>query len=161
SLVVVGEPGAGKSAELLGLYHALVAAGRDVLLVRSNDLAGFGAGVSRSLPVETGELPEILANWPGTEPGYLLVDALDAVRGGSSPGGLRELLELVSLSAPRWHVIVSIRRYDLRYGSGWQALFRGRPVVDAGGFRDSLFPGVRHINVPLLDDDELGSAALQ
>jgi hypothetical protein len=161
SLVVVGDPGAGKSAELEGLYRALKAVGRDVLLVRSNDLAGTGAGMSRSLPVAPGVLPEILANWPGTEPGYLLIDALDAVRGSTSPGGLRELLDIIFLKARRWHVIVTIRRYDLRYGSGWKSLFRGHPVGDDPEFRDPQFSAVRHINVPRFNDEELESACAQ
>src|SRR5260221_4472127 len=56
-------------------------------------------------------------------------------------------------------MVVSIRKYDLRYSQELQHQFIGSPASD--GFSDQEFAAVRHINIPALSEDELRQIALQ
>jgi len=152
-LVIAGEPGAGKTVEMLGLYQTLREQGRDVLLLQSQDLAADNLGALRLALGLSHDLSAVLRTWPGLEAGFLLVDALDAARADPSGRILRDLARLVIDLAPRWHLVVSIRKYDLWYGQDWQKLFRGQPVAEH--LRDPFCPRVRHLRIPLFDDEEL------
>ena len=55
--------------------------------------------------------------------------------------------------APNWHVVASIRVFDLKFGIIYRDLFKG-PAVD-DGYQNSEFVQVRHLSVPKLTDDEL------
>ena len=77
SLVVVGDPGAGKSAVVNDTARRLGAEGercgasrRGQLLVES--VEGLSAALGISHP-----LANVLANWPGSGPAYLILDSLD------------------------------------------------------------------------------------
>jgi hypothetical protein len=154
-LLLVGDPGAGKSAVMSTAAAHLKKSGRAVI-----ELA-----VDR-LPIETIEglnhqlglskrIVDVLANWPGNEPAFLFIDALDATRGGKSEAIIRWLIsEVIKMPGERWRVIASIRTFDLRMGKQFAALFSGRPP-DAH-FVDRAFQNVRHVHIPLWDDAELG-----
>jgi hypothetical protein len=154
SLVLVGEPGAGKSAVVSAAAEQLRSAGKEVielavdrLLVESLD------GLQSALGLEHGLL-EVLENWPGSEPAFLFIDALDATRGGRSEAIFRGLIaEVVDMPDGRWRVIASIRTFDLRLGEQFKSLFQGRPPSNQ--YVDPAFPNVRHIHVPRWSDEEL------
>ena len=161
SLLIIGEAGAGKSAVVSTGAAALRSSGADVIQFAVDQL-----------PVETGDelraelglthrLTEVLENWPGTEPAYLFIDALDATRGGRGEVVFRNLIkEVMQLPGGRWRVVASIRSFDLKVGERFRTLFSGDPANDA--FRDNNFPRVRHISVPVwsqLEFDELLSKA--
>ena len=77
SVVVVGEPGAGKSGALHDLIEILFEEGRDVIFFAVDKL---DARSCPSLQKEIGlsrDLIEILKNWLGDGPGFLVVDALN------------------------------------------------------------------------------------
>jgi hypothetical protein len=154
SLVLVGEPGAGKSAVISAAAQRLRTEGKEVL-----ELA-----VDR-LPVESLEglrgelgldhsLRDVLDNWPGLDAAFLFIDALDATRGGRSEFVFRTIIaDVLNLPGARWHVIASIRSFDLRLGEQFRSLFGGRPP--AREFSESAFSGVRHIHVPPWTEEEL------
>ena len=155
SLVLVGEPGAGKSGTIVALAQGLIEDGLDVVvLIADRSSAGSLAGLGRELALDHG-IPEVLANWRGTSSAFLLIDGLDAARGEPAAKALRELIQLVSSRAPRWRVVPSIRRFDLRYSSDLQDLFRTTAPAGAAPYFDSDFSGICHFNVPLFDDSEL------
>jgi hypothetical protein len=117
SLVLVGEPGAGKSAVVSAAAQQLRSEGSEVielavdrLLVESLD------GLRVALELEHG-LREVLENWPGSEPAFLFIDALDATRGGKSEAIFRALIaDVLDMPGGRWRVVASIRTFDLRLG---------------------------------------------
>lgn len=162
SLVVVGEPGAGKSGALHDFVRAQQSAGRDVILLSADDLSGATvAALSREIGL-THDFDEVFANWPGDGPGFLVIDALDAVRGEPAAAAVRELIRRVlRVPSSRWRVIVSIRRFDLRYSVELREHFRGPPADVAFVDPDPGLRQVRHISIPELSPPELESAAAQ
>ncbi len=99
-------------------------------------------------------LRDVLDNWPGSDAALLFIDALDATRGGRSELVFRAIIaDVLNLPGGRWHVIASIRTFDLRLGEQFRSLFGGRPP--AREFSEPAFSGVRHIHVPPWTEEEL------
>lgn len=153
SLLVIGEPGAGKS----GVLHEL-----GTILQNNSDVLFLAAdrieGPLRTELGLTNDLGEILRNWRGKGPGFVIIDALDAARGATASTALRELMRRIAKEPEsRWKVIASVRTYDLRYGQEIQQIFRipfdqeCRP----GGFQHPDFPFIRHVLVRTFDPTEL------
>jgi hypothetical protein len=158
SLLVVGDPGAGKSGAQYDLVHDLLSRGNDVVLFAVDQLAADSSG---QLRIELGlehDLADVLRAWSGAEPGYLVIDALDAARSEGAARALRVLIAQVLSSGGRWRVIASVRKFDLRYGQELHRLFAGSPDAT---FSDPSFRNVRHLNVPPLSDDELRQVTTQ
>ena len=152
SFLVVGEPGAGKSAVLNTIGRNL---GTSEVLQLSVDrmpvsgLDGLRTELGLSHPIR-----EVLLNWPGIEPAFLLIDSLDAVRGGTGELVFKSLIEQVlSLPGGRWRVIASVRSFDLRLGTQFRQLFPGTPP--APEFANPDFRNVRHIQVTPWTKEEL------
>ncbi|MGE0495504.1 MAG: ATP-binding protein [Vulcanimicrobiota bacterium] len=158
SVLVVGEPGAGKSGAVYDLARALTEAGRDCLVIAVDRLASESLGQLRTEIGLERDLLETLENWLGPQPGFLIIDALDAARGEAAAGMLRELIRRTAGQNGRWHVVASTRKFDLRYGVELRQLFDGRGPTD---FVDPEFNRVRHVNVPLLSEDEIAQATAQ
>ena len=156
SHLVTGHPGAGKSGALYDLANLLKEKGDVVCLAADRlDVASLPA-LRSELGLEH-EVADVFANWQSARPGYLLIDALDAARGTRAADALLALMREVIHSESRWHVIACIRKFDLRYSIDLQDLFRYHGSSDvASEFVDSDFPFIRHLNVPLLSEEELG-----
>lgn len=151
SLVVVGEPGAGKT----GALHELVTNLRneyDVVFITIDSLEANSLGGIRAELGLSYDIVEVMANWEGEKPGFFVIDALDAARSGQKIRAVSQLLSLILDQAERWHVIASIRKFDLRYGLEIKELFAGVPPTYV---QDQEFNDVCHINIPLLEDKEL------
>lgn len=146
SLLIVGEPGAGKSGVLNALATSLRENGNDVieLAVDSYSVETL-EGLANELQLEH-SLLDVLEAWDGPEPAWLIVDALDATRGGKGEGVFRALIDSVVSRNGRWKVVASIRTFDLRMGRKFRELFRGVPP--APGLADPDFSSVRHIRIP-------------
>lgn len=157
SLLVVGEPGAGKSGALHGLVEALKKEGRDHVFLAVDR---FAAGSLSAIRIELGleyELVEILRNWPSSEPKFLIIDALDAARGDQLGRAIRELIASI-IDNGSWRIVASIRKFDLRYGMELKRMFQGDAVAE---FRDEEFRDVRHLNIDILSDEELAQVQAQ
>jgi hypothetical protein len=154
SLLLVGEPGAGKSAVVSAAAARLREAGRTVIELAVDRLPVSSLdGLGRELEL-TNSLVSVLRNWPGDETAFLFIDALDATRGGQSEAVFRSLIaEVLSLPHKRWRVVASIRSFDLRMGERFKELFHGKPPN--GEFSDAAFGQVRHVSVPHWTGDEL------
>ncbi|MCU1336692.1 MAG: hypothetical protein JWO19_2273 [Bryobacterales bacterium] len=151
--LVLGVPGAGKSGALYEFAQDLVQQGADVVLFAVDQIEAASTGALRIELNLAHELLTVLAAWPGTAPGYLVIDALDAAR---SEGAIKTLQTIIGKAIgadSRWHVIASVRKFDLRYNSNLQRLFRGTPA--SAQYKDAEFAAVRHVNIPALSDDEL------
>lgn len=158
SLLIVGEPGAGKSGAQYDAVTALLAAGADVVVLAAEGLAADSLGELRTELGVEGDLLSILDGWPGNGPAYLVIDALDAARSEGVAQTLRDLMRSVIGRNGRWRVIASIRKFDLRYSFELRRMVSGAAVAD---FADPEFTQVRHLKVPVLDDDELAQVAAQ
>jgi hypothetical protein len=153
SVIVTGDPGAGKSAALFEL--AKDSANRDVIVLTADTLAAGSLGLLRAELGLEHEVVEVLRNWPGLQHGWLIVDALDAARGDHTQAALLDLIGSTIQRADRWRVAASIRRFDLRYNKELQALFATAvPAAEAAHLSEE-FLAISHFNVPLLADDEL------
>jgi signal recognition particle GTPase len=158
SIVVVGEPGAGKSGALHDLVGAFINENRDTVFLAVDKLEARSLG---GLRIELGlerEFVEILNNWPGSEPALLVVDALDAARSEASAQTFYDLLASVLKAPGRWRVVASIRKFDLRHNVKLHNLFAGKPPTE---FQSREFYNLSHLNVRLLDVEEWKQIALQ
>lgn len=151
SLLLIGEPGAGKSAVINALARELRNHGDVVELAVDRYSVQDLAGLKKELDLEH-DLVKVLEAWDGPSGGWLVVDALDATRGGQGEGAFRTLIERVLALKGRWKVVASIRTFDLRMGIRFRELFAGSPAN--ADYRDAAFPTVRHLLVPPWSDQE-------
>ncbi len=162
SLVVVGEPGAGKSGALYDVAENLLVAGYDVVFLAADRSSAESMGALRQALSLQHEIIDVLKSWPGPSAAFLIIDGLDAARAESVGRTLRDLIRLVVEEAPRWRILASIRRFDLRHSTELQDLFRRDvPAVVPGELRDQEFEPLSHLRVPVLDDAELTQIAEQ
>lgn len=158
SVLLVGEPGAGKTGIAYRLAETERATARDVIFIPVDILTVDGLAELRAELGISHDLGEVLANWPGAHHGLLIVDALDAARKSETQTVLRVTIEdVLSQAGGRWNVVASVRSYDLRQGAEWARLFRGRPPTP--DHADPRFPNVRHILVARLTEPELAQIA--
>lgn len=151
SLLLIGEPGAGKSAVINALARQLRCQGDVVELAVDRYCVQDLAGLKNELDLEH-DLVKVLEAWDGPADGWLVIDALDATRGGQGEGAFRTLIERVLALKGRWKVVASIRTFDLRMGVRFRELFAGRPAN--GMYLDAAFPSVRHLLVPAWSEEE-------
>jgi hypothetical protein len=159
SLLVVGDPGAGKSGVLHDLVETLQADNRDVIFFAVDRTEARSLGGLRDELGLTHEIDEVLRNWPDERPAFLVIDALDAARNDQSAQTLRNLLTDTLRQSGRWRVVASIRKFDLQYDSRLKKLFEGRPV--SNDHSDSDFWNTRHLNIRVLSPEELTDACRQ
>ena len=153
SLLIVGEPGSGKSGVVNQLAGRLVMQGKDVLeLAADQHSVESLEGLSRDLGLQH-SLLEVLEAWDGPRPAWLIIDALDASRGGRGEGVFRTLIEGVVGRCDRWRVVASIRTFDLRMGSQLRSLFKGTPPDSS--YAEPQFSSVRHMEIPPWSESEL------
>ena len=158
SLLLIGEPGAGKSAVINALARELRNHGDVVELAVDRYSVQDLVGLKKELDLEHA-LVKVLEAWDGPSGGWLVVDALDATRGGQGEGAFRTLIERVLALKGRWKVVASIRTFDLRMGVRFRELFAGRPANP--DYRDAAFPTVRHLLVPSWSEKEFGQVLNQ
>ncbi|MEU0990894.1 hypothetical protein [Streptomyces sp. NPDC005953] len=151
SVLVVGEPGAGKTVVVHELTQQARAEGRPVLFL---SVAGVDARSTGMLQTELGlehPLVDILEQWQPGSTGLLAIDALDAARVDSSTELWRSIIADVHRRLPNWQVAASIRTWDLQHSPQLRALFPGGPV-QVGDLMDEevaqvtdVFPALRDL----------------
>jgi len=155
SLLVIGEPGSGKSAVISAAAAALREKQYDVIELAVDQLPVASAeGMRVELGLEH-RVVDVLDNWPGVNPAFLFIDALDATRGGAGEQVFRGLMDTMVKRPSRWRVIASIRSFDLRMGEQFRLLFKGTPPLAAYASKDFL--DIRHITVPPWTDSEFAA----
>jgi hypothetical protein len=158
SMLVVGEPGAGKTGALVHAATALIEGSAFVAFLSVDRFPGvaIAAHLASELRLDHA-LIEVLAAVPGPGPKYLFIDALDAARGGPAEGVFASLIEQVrSELADDWVVVASIRTFDLRNGRRYRQSFAGAPADAAHA--DATLEPVRHFLVTRLTDVDLVTA---
>ncbi|WP_260696648.1 P-loop NTPase family protein [Rhizobium laguerreae] len=161
SLIVVGEPGAGKTGALVAHAQVRRAAGDSVVFLSVDRFPGVAkaADLQSELGLDR-PLTEVLAAAPGAGAKLLIIDALDAARGGPAEGVFAHLIETVASNreAP-WTIAASIRTFDLRNGKRFRDVFAGTPPDPA--FADPTLAKTRHFQVPRLSDADLERAGAE
>lgn len=158
SMLVLGEPGAGKSGVLHDLVEELSSENRDCVFLAVDRIAASSLGGFRLEMGLDHDLIEVLDNWPGVQPGYIVIDALDAARGEAAQRMIQDIIRCIIEKNGRWRVVASIRKFDLRYGVEIKRLFSGQPPTD---FQDDEFKSIRHLNVMPLSEEELSQISSQ
>lgn len=161
TLLVTGEPGAGKTGVLLALANTLKDRGTPVVFLSAERLASFTTtdDFRRQLGLEH-SLFDVLANWPAGTPGIVVVDALDVSRGGPGEEVLASFIEeIVFKLQGQWTVVASIRSFDLRNGRRFRLLARGN--VPNVAYAEKGLESVRHFRVPALSAAEIETAGQQ
>lgn len=152
SFLLIGEPGAGKTGVLTDLAKQLASDGREVVVL-SVDKSGSG-GLKDNLGLSH-SMRDVLENWPGTSPAYLLIDGLDAARGGPDEADYRNLIAAaLQLPGNCWRVIASVRSFDLRAGQQYRALFQGAPPNADFAATGTDLANVRHLEVRQWSESE-------
>ncbi|MEA3197949.1 MAG: hypothetical protein QOF32_2001, partial [Gammaproteobacteria bacterium] len=153
SLLLIGEPGAGKSGVVNVLARDLRDAGSDVVVLAVDRFSVQSLeGLKSDLNLDNG-LVQALNAWDGNSPGYLIIDALDASRGGSGEAVFRTLIQQMLTSGSRWTIVASIRTFDLNMGESLRTLFQGPPPNP--DFGDRRFHNVVHVRIPEWSEGEL------
>ena len=157
SLLVVGEPGAGKTGALIHAVTRMAAAGDAVVFLSVDRFPGIAIAADLAAELElTHSVVETLAAVPGAGRKILLIDALDAARGGPSEAAFAALIEDVrDRLVDDWIVVASIRTFDLKNGRRFRKAFAGAPA-DARHAEAELL-GVRHFVVPRLSEIDLAA----
>ncbi|MFN7994869.1 MAG: hypothetical protein U0Q18_14785 [Bryobacteraceae bacterium] len=157
-LLVLGLPGAGKSGALYELARTLQKHSAVVLLA-VDQIEAASLGTLRNELDLKHDLMTVLASWTGRGPGYVIIDALDAARSDGAIKTLQSLIHAILSSGGRWHVVASVRKFDLRYNAPLRRLFHGSPLSAA--YTDPEFFSVRHISIPTLTPGELSQLQAQ
>jgi len=150
SLLLIGEPGAGKTGVLVTLANELVQDGVPTVFLSvdrlpDGDLEELGP-VTRFL--------DVLAAWPGSVPGVLIIDSLDAARGGVAEAVFANLIEdAITRLGQRWSVVASIRTFDLKSGKRFRSIMAG--LAPNPDYCDPDLNDVRHFRVERLSPSEL------
>lgn len=158
SLLVVGEPGAGKTGALVHAADTIATGGAFVAFLSVDRFPGVNGAATLASELRLGHsLVETLAAVSGPGPKFLFIDALDAARGGPAEAVFASLIEQVRAElAEEWTVVASIRTFDLRNGRRFRLAFAG-PPPDAG-YSDGALSTVRHFSVPRLAESDLAAA---
>ncbi|WP_354681958.1 hypothetical protein [Cupriavidus necator] len=159
SLLVTGEPGAGKTGILLTLAEHMAKGSGPLVFLSVERFSSFNkqSDFRTELNLDH-DLIEVLAAWPGIEPGVLIVDALDASRGGpSEPVIAGFIADAVRKVGARWSIIASIRSFDLRNGQRFREIMPGAPPI--ASFVEEGMANVRHFRVPRLSSGELAAVS--
>ncbi len=159
SMLVIGEPGAGKSGALHDLAGELMARGLPVLCLATDEIESSSVEKLRGELGLEHPLNDVLANWgTATQPVVFITDALDAARTDYAGDMFRNVIEAALEPGSNCRVVASIRMFDLRHDHRLHTLFAGKPHKE---FRADEFGKVSHFQVPLLDPGELKQLAAQ
>jgi hypothetical protein len=161
--VLIGAPGVGKTHLLKATVHELREARNNVCLFLPVDRMPFESDADlRTELGATGDILSFFESETRERPGYLIVDALDAVRGDRPRsyvlGLVRRVLARLSDS---WTVVLSIRTYDALRSVELDELFP--PASQAAARAGYQLPGAvcRHFYVPPINDGDVEAAKAQ
>ncbi len=157
SVVVVGEPGIGKSGALYEMASAAEDHGRTVVVLAAEEFdSATQRGLADELRLEH-DIAEVLSAWPVA--GLLIIDGVDA-SSDKTRRALATLIGRIADDAPHWHIVASIRTFDLRNDASLPVQF---PIIAHApidpAWTDPAFLTVRHIRAGKLTDEEIDQIA--
>ena len=155
SLLVLGDPGAGKTWLLQNFVERRTNDGDAVVFLYAED---YAAATIKELEesLEVSSLVDALRAYVGKQR-YLVIDSLDSLRVERTQRVFRDLIRLVQSQLPDWRIVASMRTFDARQSTDFHALFPTRmPSV-----RESVAIPARNLLVPALSDGEIEDAIHQ
>lgn len=154
-LLVVGEPGAGKSWLLKEFVCRLRDRGDGVIFLRAEDHAVASLGdLYKSIGVA--DFVAALRGYSGQRK-FLVIDSLDSLRAEVSQRAFRDLIRIVQTEVPAFTIVVSIRTFDMQRSPELQQLF---PQNDAASFSAQGY-SARHLTVDVFSELEIDEAIAQ
>lgn len=126
------------------------------MLLLAEEVFGRGWKGTANLPGIEHAFDDVLVHWPDGARGFLITDALDAVRDVEMQKTLRRLLRDVQEGDSHWTVIASVREFDLKHGRELREAFPGDGVV---GHTFNDFAGVAHFYLIGLTETQLDELA--
>jgi len=161
--VLVGAPGAGKTYLLKALVRELRAASGNRCLFLPVDRMPFESDADLRAELEvTGDIVSFFERQTQDRRGYLIVDALDAVRGDRPRAYVLGLVQRVlARLADRWTVVLSMRTYDALRSVELEEIFP--PASQAAPEAEYQLVGAmcRHFYVPALNESDIEAAMAQ
>ncbi len=161
--VLIGAPGVGKTHLLKALVRELQAVPDSECLFLPVDRMPFESDEDLRAELETtGDIVSFLEHETRQRHGYLIVDALDAVRGDRPRafvlGLVRRVLARLSDS---WTVVLSMRTYDALRSVELEEIFPPASQVPPEAEYQLLGAVCRHFYVPPLSDLDMQAAKAQ
>ena len=154
-LLVVGEPGAGKTWLLKEFVFRRKDRGDGVVFLRAEDHAA--SSLTELLKsIGTTDFFSALRNYPGDRK-FLVIDSLDSLRAEASQRAFRDLIRIVQTEVPAFTVVLSIRTFDMQRSPELQQLF---PLKDEPP-SNAMHSPARHFVVPVFSEKELEEAVAQ
>jgi hypothetical protein len=158
-LLVLGEPGIGKSHTLNAIAQILIKRKYEVFFIEADryelkSMQDFNAELK--LP---GDFYEALLDLESDKKAFLIIDGLDAARDENSQNVFRELIRSVKLKAANWTIIAGVRTFDALRSKEIRSLFSDVTPTNQKYKRKDIVQN--HILIPLLTDDELEQAFIQ
>jgi hypothetical protein len=155
SLLVLGDPGAGKTWLLQNFVERRTNDGDAVVFLYAED---YSATSIKELEenLEISNIVDALRSYPGKQR-YLVIDSLDSLRVEQTQRVFRELIRLVHRELPDWRIVASMRTFDARQSTEFHALFPARMPI---GLESATIPA-RNLLVPPLSNEELDDAIRQ
>jgi hypothetical protein len=155
-ILVVGEPGAGKSWLLNRFVDRHDKLGDGVVYLKADDyVVNSLSELLKSIPAD--DLFGTLKRFPGDKK-FLVIDSLDSLRAEGSQRAFRELIRQSQIEAPDCTVVASIRTFDVQQSIELQSLF---PI--SGASRTSRLIGLlaHHLVVEVFTEAELAQATVK
>jgi KaiC/GvpD/RAD55 family RecA-like ATPase len=152
SILVIGEPGAGKSWLLAAFVASRKKAGDGVVFLRAEDHVADSL-TSLLHSIGTRDFLAALRAYPGTRK-YLVIDSLDSLRAEAAQRAFRDLIRTVQREVPDFTVLASMRTFDARQSVEFQQLFPPKGEAPP----NSLSILARNIVVPVFSYAELREA---
>ena len=161
-VLLVGDPGVGKSGILSQFATQAQSQGADVLVISAEDLVAATLPELQSLLNVSHPIAEVLNVWPGTAPAFLCIDGLDADNTADASSAYLQLIDHVKRIGGRWRIVATVRSYDLKYSVRLKQLFYSSESRQP---TSSDLDRIAHVDVSGLTDRELlgisaGSEAL-
>jgi hypothetical protein len=161
--VLIGAPGAGKTHLLMAMVRQLRAAQDSACLFLPVDRMPFESDADlRAALGATGDILSFFERQTQQRHGYLIVDALDAVRGDRPRAFVLSLVRRVlARLSDSWSVVLSMRTYDALRSVELDEIFP--PASQAAPEAEYQLPGAvcRHFYVPPLNDGDIEAAKAQ
>ncbi len=159
SLLIVGEPGAGKTGALVHAAATMIAEGDTVVFLSVDRFPGVAKAEDlKSELVLDHRVVDVLGAMPSGRRKVLIIDALDAARGGPLEAMFAGLIEQVREQlANDWSIVASIRTFDLKNGRRFRAAFAGAPASKQHA--DPKLMDVRHFLISRLSPHDLNAVA--
>ena len=155
SLLVLGDPGAGKTWLLQNFVERRTNDGDAVVFLYAED---YAATTIKELEesLEVSNLVDALRAYEGKQR-YLVIDSLDSLRVEKTQRVFRDLIRLVQSQLSDWRIVASMRTFDARQSTDFHALFPTRTP----SAHESVAIPARNLLVPALSDSEIEDAIRQ